>query len=90
MSMNTLRTHHAPSSERNASWWLLLPVTFVASSVVVLVMLSAAATGGTPPAAEPLFVPAAGAPQGDTTVPSAESVLRNLPASTGETDAPTF
>ena len=90
MSMNSLRAHHAPPAERNASWWLLLPVTFVASSVVVLVMLSAAATGSSEPPAEPLYAPAALAPQGDTTVPSAASVLRDLPTPTGENDAPTF
>jgi len=90
MSMTTFPVHDAPHTERSASWWLLLPLTFVAAGVAVLVMLSAAATGSTQPAGEPLVAPAALAPPGDTTVPSAESVLRDLVTPTEETHAPTF
>ena len=61
-----------------------------AAGVAVLVMLSAAATGSALPALEPRVAPAALAPHGDTTVPSADSALRDLPTPTGETHAPTF
>lgn len=90
MSMTTFRANNAPHPERSASWWLLLPLTFVAAGVAVLVMLSAAATGSALPALEPRVAPAALAPHGDTTVPSADSALRDLPTPTGETHAPTF
>lgn len=91
MSMTTFPSHVAAHTERSVSWWLLLvPLTFVAVGVTVLVVLTAAATGSQLPAEETLVAPAVVAPQGDTTVPSAELVLRGLATPTGETDAPTF
>ena len=90
MSMTTFPAHDAPHTERSASWWLLLPLTFVAAGAAVLVMLTAAATGSSLPAEYPGPAPAATAPYGDTTVPSAESVLRGPATPTGGTHAPTF
>ena len=90
MSSYLLSSRNALSKGRHLPRWVLLPLTFVTAGVAVLVMLHAAATGSALPAEEPLVAPAAVAPRGDTTVPSAESVLLRAGAVEGEHDAPTF